>query len=194
DREQAAARVGMGVSVIVSAWWAAQLLDRSPTWLPGLHDIVLIAGVFVGLLLLFPIATTRVALTIALVALVLCLLAPTAYTLSTVRQSQGGAIPLAGPSGQGGRFGRGGPGGGFRPGGGFQPGNFGGNFQPGGAANGTGQLPGGSTGGSTGGTGGNGFGRPGGGIGGLLNGSQVGDQLSELMKDGSDGFRWTAAA
>jgi hypothetical protein len=175
----------MGVTVIVSAWWAAELLDRTPTWMPGLHDLVLIAGIFVGLVLIFPITTTRVALSVALVALVLCLLAPTAYTLSTVRQSQGGAIPLAGPAGQGGRFGRGGPGGAFGPPGGLQ----GGNFQPPGA-NGTGR-----SGGTTGQLPGGGFGGPGGGgMGGLLNGSQVGAQLSALLRDGSDGFRWTAAA
>jgi hypothetical protein len=102
-----------------------------------------------------------------------------------VRQSQGGAIPLAGPAGQGGRFGRGGPGGAFGPPGGLQ----GGNFQPPGA-NGTGR-----SGGTTGQLPGGGFGGPGGGgMGGLLNGSQVGAQLSALLRDGSDGFRWTAAA
>src|SRR4029079_5958730 len=147
-RAHAAARVAMGVTVIVSAWWAAELLDRTPTWMPGLHDLVLIAGIFVGLVLIFPITATRVALSVALVALVLCLLAPTAYTLSTVRQSQGGAIPLAGPAGQGGRFGRGGPPGGLA-GGNFAPGGANGTFQPPGAANGTGgtgQFPGGAAG------------------------------------------------
>jgi len=177
-REHAAARVAMGVSVIVSAWWAAELLDRTPTWMPGLHDLVLIAGVFVGLVLIFPITITRVALSVALVALVLCLLAPTTYTLSTIRQSQGGAIPLAGPAGQGGRFARGGPGGAFGPPGGFQ----GGTSQFPGGGNGTFPAPGGTGGG------------PGGGMGGLLNGSQVGDELSRLLQDGSDGYRWTAAA
>ena len=92
-RQHAAARIAMGVSVIVTAWWAAELLDRTPSWTPWLHDVVLIVGILVGLLLVFPIATTRVALAIAVVAMVLCLLAPAAYTLSTIRQSQGGATP-----------------------------------------------------------------------------------------------------
>ena len=51
------------------------------------------------------------------------------------------------------------------------------------------------------GTGGNGApgpfpggGGPGGGMGGLLNGTSVGAQLTQLLEDGRDGFRWTAAA
>jgi hypothetical protein len=121
---------------------------------------------------------------VALGAAVVCLAAPAAYTLSTVAQAHGGAIPLAGPASTRG-FGPGGARGG--------PGGAANGF-PGGGANG---FPGGAgrfgPNGGAGAAGGTGTPR-GGAAGGLLDGSNPGADLTALLEQGSNGYRWAAAA
>ncbi len=169
-REHAGARAFLGAAVGATAIWSAILLDRTPDWMPWLHDVVLILGGIAALALLFPIVNRRVAALVAGTAIVVGLAAPAAYTLSTVRQSHTGAIPSSGPAGAGGGFG---PGGGGRA---FPGGNAAGGF-PGGTQTG----PGGQTGAQAGGQGGpGGVGGPGGGIGGLLGGTAVSDQVARV--------------
>jgi 4-amino-4-deoxy-L-arabinose transferase-like glycosyltransferase len=183
-REHAGARALLAAAVGATAIWSAILLDRASDWNPWLHDVVLFGGGITALALLFPIVHRRVATLVAASAIVLCLAAPAAWTIATVTTSHNGAIPTSGPSSAGG-FGRGGPGGqaGGFPGGG-----------PGGQAGG---FPGGAAGGTTnGGTQAGGF--PGGGarggIGGLLGGTAVSDSVVKFLQQGSDGYRWVAAA
>ena len=147
-----AGRIVTAFGVAVSAGWAYILLNRTPTWLPWLRWVVVVAGVAAAVMIL---AGPRLAglarsrrgrLALASAPLGLALVAglagPTAYALDTVNSAHTGAIPSAGPQAVG--FG-GGPGGGFGGRGGF-PGGQGGHF---------GRASGGSTGaGGTTGTGG----------------------------------------
>ena len=158
-----AGRIVTAFGVAVSAGWAYVLLNRTPTWLPWLRWVVVVAGVAAAVMIL---AGPRLAglarsrrggLALATVPLGLALVAglagPTAYAVDTVNSAHTGAIPSAGPQAVG--FG-GAPGGGFGGRGGF-PGGQAGHF---GRAAG-GRTTGGST--ATGGTAGTGgVARPGG--------------------------------
>lgn len=206
------ARGTLAVAVLATAVWSYTLLGRTPDWAPALRPMVLVGGIAAAIAILFPLGR-KLALGAVGAGLVVALAAPAAYSLSTVRTAHSGALPTAGPAAAGRGFGPGGAGGpGGRPGGvgGFAPGGTGGAtngaFGPppgfagqggpggftggtGGAANavpGTGGTAGGFTGGPGGGTGG--------GIGGLLNGTTVSSTLTKLLQNGSDGYRWTAAA
>jgi hypothetical protein len=164
-----AGRIAAAAGIAVSAGWAYVLLNRTPTWLPWLRLVVVIAGAAAAVLVLAGPRLTglgrsrRGRLALAAVPLGLALVAglagPAAYALDTVNSAHTGAIPSAGPQGTG--FG-GGPGG--------APGGRGG--FPGGQAGQLGRAPGGTTGagsntgtGNSTGTGGNagtGTGVPGG--------------------------------
>ena len=138
-----AGRIVTALGIAVSAGWAYILLNRTPTWLPWLRWVVVVAGVAAAVLVLAGpwlgglarsrhgrLALAAVPLGLALVA---GLAGPTAYALDTVNSAHTGAIPSAGPQAVG--FG-GGPGGGVGGRGGF----------PGGQAGQFGRAPGGSTG------------------------------------------------
>jgi 4-amino-4-deoxy-L-arabinose transferase-like glycosyltransferase len=193
------ARGTLAVAVLVTAIWAETLLGRTPDWMPWLRPTILGAGIFVSIALLFPLP--RLATTVMGAALVIALAGPAAYTLSTVRTAQAGALPSAGPAGAGrgiGPGGRGFPGGGG-PGAAFGPnGAVGAPPGLGNLANGGPGFPGGPGGfaGNPGGAGNAGAanGRPGGGgLGGLLNGTSVSSRVATLLVRGSDGYRWAAA-
>lgn len=185
-------RVVLAGTLAASAIWASVLLGRTPDWAPALQPVVLILGLGLAVALLVPMGR-RLALAVLGAGIVVALAAPTAYTLSTVRTNHAGALPTAGPAGAGRGFGpgRGGPGGlaGRLPGG--APNFAGGNGAPsfGGAT-----PPGfnGNAGGPPG--GGQGLRGGAGGMGGLLNGTTVGTELEALLRNGSDGYRWVAAA
>jgi len=181
-----AGRIVTAFGVAVSAGWAYILLNRTPTWLPWLRWVVVVAGVAAAVMIL---AGPRLAglarsrrgrLALATVPLGLALVAglagPTAYALDTVNSAHAGAIPSAGPQAVG--FG-GGPGGGFGGRGGFPGGT-----RPAGA----GGIPGraGAFGGR--GTGGGGFG--GGGLGGS---TTVSSALTKLLEQDASGYKWVAA-
>jgi 4-amino-4-deoxy-L-arabinose transferase-like glycosyltransferase len=163
-RDDPFARGTLAVAVGVTAIWSAALLDRTPEWHPWIHDVVLFGGLATAVALLVPWTPARQAHVVLAAALVVGLLGPAAYTLATVGSPKAGAIPLAGPGGNG-------------------PGGF-----PGGRALGPGAGPAGANFPAAGGRG------PGGGIGGLLNGTAVGEDLTALLEDGSAGYRWVAAA
>jgi 4-amino-4-deoxy-L-arabinose transferase-like glycosyltransferase len=190
ERHSWAARVTAALGVAITAWWAYELLERTPSWLPWLRWVVVITGVLAaGGLLAAPallraggpsgrlpgrlsgrVRVLAVAVPLAL-ALFAGLAAPAAYALDTVNSAHSGAIPSAGPSGGGGGFGGGGfGGGGF--GGGGTGGGFPGRTGSGGTGTGTGGFGGrggfggGGTGGAPGGAGGTGTGGVGGGPGG----------------------------
>ncbi len=197
-RESWFARAVLSLALLATTIWAYTLLGRTPTWAPALRPMILILGLALSLALLVPV-TRRLGLALLGAGLVVALAAPAAYTLSTVRTAHTGSLPTAGPASAGRGFGPGGGGGGFPGGaGGGRPGFAGGPPPGAGTATG-GPATGGTTNGlptfGAGGTGGaGGFPGGGGGMGGLLNGTTVSSKLSQLLQDGSSGYRWTAAA
>jgi 4-amino-4-deoxy-L-arabinose transferase-like glycosyltransferase len=207
-----AGRITAGAAIVATALWAYVLLDRTPTWLPWLRWVIVIAGVAAAAAVLAAPYLTGTAARRALVlvpvglAMVAGLAGPAAYALDTVNSTHTGAIPSAGPVTAG--FG-GGPGGAGRFGGGRggQFGQFG---------RGTGTGTGGSSGTGTGGTGGfgapggaggaNGFGGTGtgrgtgasrgfggGGGGGLGGSTAVSSALKELIEQNASSYKWVAA-
>jgi len=169
-RDTARARVCAAVVIAVSAGWAWELLDRTPSWEPWLRTVVVIGAVASVAALSASAAWRPLRGRLGVVAVVLGVMAsvagPVAYAAQTVTTAHTGSIPSAGPvsaGGMGGGFGGGGtPGGmrfsgaptgargalpaGARPGGstptGTRPAGFGG-----GARSGTvgGGMPGGQT-------------------------------------------------
>ena len=134
-------------AVILTAWLACELLDRTPDFLPGLGIGLLVVGISVAVVLALPMAAAgrRPSLAAAALAAVVLLAGPAAYAADTMASALGGGNPSAGPAVAGGQ---GGPG--FTGGAGFIP--------PGNGQVGTGPGTGGRAGF------GGGFGGPGGSV------------------------------
>jgi 4-amino-4-deoxy-L-arabinose transferase-like glycosyltransferase len=214
-------RAALAVALAATSVWSWVLLDRSPSWFPGLRVAVVVAG----LALSVAVATTphcrrRLAAGLAAAGLVAGLAGPAAYALDTAATPHSGSIPSAGPTvGASGPGGAGGPGGGAgRP---VGPGRTGlpgvGSGAPAArnAPSGAGvpgaarRLPGGVAVGAppagAGGRGGlpsrpagavRGTGRTGavaGGAGGLLNASTPSTALTRLLETDAGRYRWEAA-
>jgi 4-amino-4-deoxy-L-arabinose transferase-like glycosyltransferase len=124
-RSSIAARVVMGVTILLTSIWSAILLDRDPTWHPSLRLAILVTGCAAGALVVFSSyqgqsKRARVSRVLVLgLAAVAVLAGPAAYTLATVATPHSGAIPTAGPTSA---AVAGFPGGGFPGGGRFGPG------------------------------------------------------------------------
>jgi len=184
-RAHPAARGVLALAFAATCFWSYQLLNRVPTWHPGLRTVIAIGGV-VGTIAIAVSGSKimrRGAIAVAIGALCIGLLGPAAYTLATAGQPHTGAIPTSGPA-EAARLGRFGPGGG-----GAGPRGFGrGQFQfPGGG--GQFQFPGGGNGQFTPPTGGSNRG----GLGGLLNGSTPSSEMTSLLKDNASEYTWIAA-
>ncbi|MFD0416615.1 ArnT family glycosyltransferase [Streptomyces sp. NPDC127108] len=206
ERARAWAGAALGVVVAVTAWWAYELLGRTPDYVPWLRWAVLVAGLAgaVGLLLAARLGRW-LALTAVGLGLAASLAGPVAYTLSTVDSPHTGSIVTAGPAAAGRMGGPGGPGGGGGPGGPGGRGGPGGDGRPPGQQGQQGQVrknpqgqPPGQQGqgqpsqntpprGQSGGLGG-------GGMGGLLGGAQVGTEAEQLLEQNAGDHTWTAAA
>ncbi|MFC8064220.1 ArnT family glycosyltransferase [Streptomyces sp. NPDC057293] len=218
-RERIWASLALAAAVTATAAWGYVLLNRTPDYLPWLKWLVLVGGLVAALGLVFAGRLgRRMVLAVAGLGLVASLAAPTAYTLSTVREGHSGSIVTAGPSGAsmmggpggggGGRGGGGFPGGGNAPGQGQGQGQGqggpagGGGFPGGGGGTGPGQnqqgngTPGTGTApnGQTGEGGRQGAGGMGGGAGGLLNGAQVDSEAKKLLETDAGDYTWAAAA
>jgi 4-amino-4-deoxy-L-arabinose transferase-like glycosyltransferase len=190
-------RLALAATVLVTAWWAYSLLDRSVSWLPWLRVLVVACGLAAAAVIVAGHWVGGPARTVLGAVLPLALLSglagPLAYSLDTAATGHTGALPSAGPSvasfgGPGGGFGGGRPGAGFgagRPGAGF--GSQGG---PGGGTAGhrsggtSGRRPAGASGQFPGGTGG---------TGGLAGNTQVPSAMTKLLTGGASGYRWAAA-
>jgi len=215
QRGSLVARLVLALAVGGTAVWADVLLERTPSWLPWLRTVVLVAGLAAAALVaLGPAAWRRTRLPAPFVvglSLAAAIAAPTAYALHTASVPHSGSLPTAGPNGastRGGPGGRGGFGrGGAFPGGrgGFTGGRgsitgVGGAF-PGGRAGGFGAGVGGfggggpaaRAGGGSGGFAGGGF-RGGGALGGLLNAGTPSSALVKLLRKNAADYRWVAAA
>jgi 4-amino-4-deoxy-L-arabinose transferase-like glycosyltransferase len=201
-RDELWARVVSAVALIVTVWWADELLRRTPAWHPWLRAVVLVVGVLTAAALLvrpgeLAKRLPRAGAVLVIGVIVAALAAPAAYSLSTATTAHDGAIPSAGPA-----VTQGGPGGG-----GFgraRAGGFGGFAGPGagfGGTNpalGTGAAAGGAPGfGGNAGAGGFG-GFAGGGQrqkgGGLLDAGSVSTALASALEADASSYRWVAAA
>jgi 4-amino-4-deoxy-L-arabinose transferase-like glycosyltransferase len=197
-RDELFARAMLAVALATTAVWAFVLLDRTPTWFPGLRVVILVAGLGAAVTIMVGARLAhRAAVALACVGLVAAIAGPAAYSLDTAATPHSGAIPSAGPvstvgfPGGGGRppgLGTGGGAGGAPAlGGGAGTGapRFGGGFAFGG---------GGPAAGTTGPNGGPG-GRPGGGggPGGLLGSTTPSTAMVQLLQQHSSAYTWVAA-
>ena len=158
------ARLPLALAVAVTAWWSAHLLGRTPTWHPALRGIVLATGLLAAIAIAIgPSLWRRGGAAVAVTAMVASLAGPMAYAVDTTTTPHTGAIPSAGPSGQGN---------------GFWPGRGGG--PPRGFASfltGPGAAPGGRQ----------------GGLGGLLDTSTPSADLVAALRDNASSYTWVAA-
>jgi hypothetical protein len=107
-RDEWAGRVLLSVMLAATALWAGVLLNRTPSWHPWVHVLVLVTGllaaaVFAAWPAVVPVvrrARARSALAAGTVLLGLtgALAGPAAYTLATVTSAHTGALPSAGPA------------------------------------------------------------------------------------------------
>ncbi|WP_375401389.1 glycosyltransferase family 39 protein [uncultured Amnibacterium sp.] len=208
-RSSLAWRIVAAVTVLGTGWWAWALLNESPTFLPWLKVVVLLAAVAAAVALIVG-PRVRALATVAIVtALLTAFGGPAAYAVDTTLTPHAGSIPSAGPTVAGGRGGFGGGTGGgmrFNRGGTGTQGGFGG--QPGAQAFGGqpgaqgfggrgGFAPGGT--GTQGGFGTRGrFAGTGGGMGGgggLLGGdTAVASSVTALLRHDAGQYTWVAAA
>lgn len=112
-----AARWTLAAMVAVTGVWNFVLLDRTPDWLPWLRWVIVVGAVVVAAVLAAGgHRLSRWTAVLAAAGLIVGLGGTAAYTVETVLHSQGGSIPVSGPSRAGDGFsgpGRpGGPGGG----------------------------------------------------------------------------------
>jgi 4-amino-4-deoxy-L-arabinose transferase-like glycosyltransferase len=83
-------------SLLLTAWWGAQLLVRTPDFAPGLGAAEVGLTIVAALLLLLPEASRRPAPALAL-GLVAVLLGPAAYAVATADRVEQGSAPSSGP-------------------------------------------------------------------------------------------------
>ncbi|MGZ8502352.1 MAG: glycosyltransferase family 39 protein, partial [Candidatus Limnocylindrales bacterium] len=104
-------------AVLASAWWAWQLLERTPDFVPGLGIGIVTVGVSAAVVLALPMAAAgrRPSIAAAGLAMTVLLAGPLAYGLDTMASAHGGGDPFAGPAVAGGFGGGGQAFGGGRP-------------------------------------------------------------------------------
>jgi 4-amino-4-deoxy-L-arabinose transferase-like glycosyltransferase len=168
QRQRLEARAVLAATVAVNAVWSHQLVGRTPAWHPDLRTVILVVGlVTAGAIIALPYVDRRFFAIVAAAAVFTGMAGPAAYSLQTVANVHTGAIPSAGPAGQG----FAGPGGGRgRAFGG--PGGARGNFTP----------PAGAQAG------------PGGALGGLLDTSTPSAALVSALRTNASSYTWVAAA
>ncbi len=97
--------IAVGVAFLATAWFGSTLLDRTPSFYPGLGAVAIGAAV-VALVALFVasapalverVAIRRLAVAAAGLGFVATLLAPAAYAVQTINNSYGGGDPHPGP-------------------------------------------------------------------------------------------------
>ncbi len=114
-RAELAARLAAALAVALSAGWSFALLQRTPSWLPWLRVLVVVAGgLAVAGLLVAPAlgrARGRGALAVAVLAAIAMISGPLAYAADTITTPHTGSVPSAGPQSASGFLAAGGPGG-----------------------------------------------------------------------------------
>jgi 4-amino-4-deoxy-L-arabinose transferase-like glycosyltransferase len=87
-------------TILASAAWAWQLLERTPDFVPGLGPVVLISGALIAAVVAIPSTPTRRRTQLAAVGLGVAMLlaGPAAYALDTMATAYAGGDPKAGPA------------------------------------------------------------------------------------------------
>ncbi|BBZ36735.1 glycosyltransferase family 39 protein [Mycolicibacterium confluentis] len=119
-RQFRSSRIVLGGMLAVTGVWSFVLLDRTPDWQPWLRWTVLVGAIAVAAILMAGAhALGSYTAAVAAAGLLFGLAGTAAYTVETVLDSHGGAIPTSGPDrgGKGFPGGPGGPGGPSGPGG-----------------------------------------------------------------------------
>jgi 4-amino-4-deoxy-L-arabinose transferase-like glycosyltransferase len=188
ERSSTWARLVLAAALGATSVWSAVLLERSPSFAPGLAVAVAVLGVGAAVAIVgIPLLHRAVVAGVLVIGLAAAFAGPAAYTIDTVLTTHSGAIPSAGPGvtaattgglgGLPGGFARRGAPSGF--GGGFgAPGGFGG----GGFGGGRFGIPRGAGGGA--------FGRGGGSF---LNASAPGAALVRLLEANAGSYTWVGA-
>ncbi len=108
-RHMFAARAVLASGIGAAAIWGYLLLHRTASWNSWLRFFVLLAGLAVaGYVLAMPRMSRVITVAVATLAISVGLAGPFAYSVATAASAKSGAIPSAGPAGQG--FGPGGRG------------------------------------------------------------------------------------
>ena len=118
----------LAATLAVTAWWAVQLLGRSPDFVPGVDVLILAVALLVAFIVALPrrVELDRLTLAALGIGLAALLIGPAAYAIDTMNTAYSGGDPSAGPAvtaasdGTPGGFGGGLPGG--QPGGSAQAG------------------------------------------------------------------------
>jgi 4-amino-4-deoxy-L-arabinose transferase-like glycosyltransferase len=99
----AGARVTLAAGVLVTGGLAFVILDRTPSFMPGLGFALVAMAIAAALILVLPAVQLdrRIARGAAVLALVAILAGPTAYAAATMTRAHSGGDAAAGPSGDG---------------------------------------------------------------------------------------------
>lgn len=113
-RAHLSARIPLALMLTATGVWNFVLLNRTPDWLPWLRWTVVIGAILVAAILIVGgHQLGRYTAVLAMAGLLFAGVATAAYSVETVAQSSGGAIPTSGPARDGGGMDFGGPGGPF---------------------------------------------------------------------------------
>lgn len=94
-----APRIVLAIMSATTGVWAFILLDRTPDWWPAVRWVVLVGSVVVASMLAVGAHRLgRATTVVALAAAAFGVAGPTAYTVATVANTQGGPMVVAGPS------------------------------------------------------------------------------------------------
>src|SRR5438105_2679848 len=98
-RAELVARLALGGALAATALWAFVLFGRSPTFIPALQTVVLVAGLISAALIVgLSSASRKAVLTVAAVGRMAVLAGRAAYTFDTVAAAHWCAIPSRGPA------------------------------------------------------------------------------------------------
>ncbi len=106
-RDRIAARAGLAAAIAASAGTAWLLLDRVPTFWPGLGIAALAVGLAAAIVVMLPPARVhpRLPLSVATAAMVVLMAGPAAFAIDTIQTAYSGGDVAAGPPAVGDGFG-----------------------------------------------------------------------------------------
>ena len=97
-RDDVIARLFMVASVLVTAWWSTELLNRASGWYPWLRPAIVIGAVVVTIAILaWRTAWSRATFALAIGTALVLLAGPGTWAIATASEPHSGAIPSTGP-------------------------------------------------------------------------------------------------